>query len=62
LRMPHAEGRTDADFAFSTQVSRQLVTDLLAGKIGSQQAALALCRSYADQPGRGPAGGGRASL
>ena len=62
LRMPHAKGRTEAEFAFSTQVSRQLVTDLLAGRIGSQQAALAFCKSHADQPGDVPAGRGRAGL
>ena len=41
------------EFAFSTRVSRRLVTDLLAGRIRTQQATLALLRTYSGQPGRG---------
>jgi hypothetical protein len=50
LRIPHAKGKMVAEFAFSTQVSRRLVTDLLSGRIGTQQAALALLQNHSDRP------------
>jgi hypothetical protein len=53
LRIPHSERSTVVEFAFSTRVSSRLVTDLLAGRIRTQQATLALLRTYSGQPGRG---------
>jgi len=53
LRIPHSEENTVVEFAFSTLVSSRLVTDLLAGRIRTQQATLALLRTYSGQPGRG---------
>jgi hypothetical protein len=50
LRIPHSKGKMVAEFAFSTQVSRRLVTDLLSGRIGTQQAALALLQNHSDRP------------
>jgi hypothetical protein len=60
LRIPHAEGKTVAEFAFSTQVSRQLVTELLSGRIGTQAAAVRLLASRSGQPGHGHADAGQA--
>ncbi|RPI09460.1 MAG: hypothetical protein EHM65_09125 [Acidobacteriales bacterium] len=61
LRIPQAKGTTAVEFAFPTQVSRRLVTDLLLGKIGTGQAAVALLESHCGPPQRGPADTGQAS-
>jgi hypothetical protein len=61
LRIPHSKGKMVAEFAFSTQVSRRLVTDLLSGRIGTQRAAVALLQNHSGQPECRPADPGRAS-
>ncbi len=61
LRIPHSKGKLAAELAFPTQASRRLVTDLLSGRIGTQQEALALLQSHSGQPECGRADAGQAS-
>ncbi|MFB3778499.1 MAG: sulfatase-like hydrolase/transferase [Bryobacteraceae bacterium] len=59
LRVAPAGESAFADFAFSAQLSRKLVADLISGRIRTTQEALAFLRSQSGQPGPGGAEPGR---